>query len=402
MSARDFVEKDFYAVLGVAKTASAAEIKKAYRSLARTLHPDKNPGDAKAEARFKDVSEAYDVLADGKRRKEYDEARSLFGGGIGGLGGRPGGRFGAGARPRAGTRAPGGAEFDLGDLFGGSGGTGGGGAGGGLGDMFGGLFGGANRGRAPARGADVSAAVTVDLRSTLAAQEINVRLPGGAVCDVCFGSGAAPGTAPQTCPTCGGSGMTSTNQGGFAFAAPCTTCRGQGRLVDTPCPACAGTGARERVQKIRVPAGVRDGQHLRVRGRGGAGTGGAPSGDLDVLVHVAPHVLFGRDADALTVSIPVSFPEAALGTTLTVPTLDGSVRVKVPAGTASGRRLRVKERGFPSPGGGRGALLVTIDVAVPQKLSARAKEALATFASEVPDDPRAGLTGLVAEESAAP
>ena len=378
MSVRDQVDKDYYAALGVPKTASTEEIKRAYRKLARQLHPDKNPGDAKAEARFKDVSEAYDVLADDKRRAEYDEARTLFGSGA--FRRRPG--------PGAG---PGGATtFDVGDLFGGAGG-------GGLGDLFGGMFGGAagTRGRSPQRGSDVAASVTVDLASTLAAQEVNVRLPGGAVCDVCHGNGAQPGTSPRTCPTCGGSGMTSADQGSFAFAAPCAACRGTGRIVDVPCPGCGGAGTRERVQKIRVPAGVRDGQRLRVRGRGTPGSRGGPAGDLEVTVHVAPHPVFGREGDALTLHLPVTFPEAALGAAVTVPTLDGPVTVKVPPGTSGGRRLRVAGRGFPTRHGERGPLLVTLDVAVPQRISGKAREALETFAAEVGDDPRAHLAGLL-------
>ncbi len=379
MSVRDDVEKDFYAALGVPKDASAAEIKKAYRALARELHPDKNPGDAKAEERFKSVSEAYDVLSDEGRRKEYDEARALFG--SGGFRRPPpagGGTF---------RGAPGG--FDLGDILGGSAGAGVGG----LGDLLGGMFGG--RGRGPVRGQDVTAGVTVDLASTMAAQEINVRLPGGSVCDLCHGNGAAPGTSPRTCPTCGGTGSVSTNQGGFAFASPCATCRGTGHLVDDPCPRCGGSGRRERVQKIRVPAGVRDGARLRIRGRGTPGERGGPSGDLEVLVHVAPHQVFGRDGDALTVTVPVTFPEAALGATIKVPTLDGAVNVKVPAGTASGRRLRVRGRGFPTKGDGRGALLVTVEVVVPQHLSAKATEALEAFAAESPADPREHLASLL-------
>lgn len=364
MSVRDYVEKDFYAALGVPKDASTAEIKKAYRKLARELHPDKNPGDEKAETRFKEVSAAYDVLSDETRRKEYDEARAMFGSG-----------FGGGFRPPPGRGSPGGAGgFDLGDLFGGGAS--------GLGDVLGGMFGGGGRHRGPARGEDVAASVTVGLPSTLTAQEVNVRLPGGAACDLCLGSGAAPGTSPRTCPTCGGTGSTSSNQGGFAFATPCTTCRGTGSIVDTPCPRCGGSGTRERVQKIRIPAGVRDGQRLRVRGRGTAGARGGPNGDLEVTVHVAPHQIFGRDGDALTVSVPVTFAEAALGTTLSVPTLDGPVKVKIPAGTNSGRRLRVKERGFPGRNGSRGPLLVAVEVAVPQRLSPKAREALEEFSAE--------------------
>jgi molecular chaperone DnaJ len=326
------------------------------------------------------------VLADPKEREEYDEARSLFGQG--------GFRRGPGAAGPAGSYGSGG--FDLGDLFGG-----GSAGGGGLGDVLGGLFGnaGGGRHRAPMRGADLAGSVTVGLASTVRGQEINVRLPAGSPCDVCHGSGAAPGTSPRTCPTCAGTGMTQSNQGGFAFTSPCATCRGEGRVVDTPCATCGGTGARERVQKIRVPAGVRDGQRLRVRGRGSPGARGGPAGDLEVTVHVTNDTAFGRDGDALTLTVPVTFPEAALGTTITVPTLDGQVTLKVPAGTSSGRRLRVRDRGFPSKGGARGPLLVTVEVAVPQKLSAKAREALETFAAESTDDPRAHLTTLLAGDA---
>jgi molecular chaperone DnaJ len=241
----------------------------------------------------------------------------------------------------------------------------------------------------------VAADVTVDLASTLSTQEVNVRLPGGAVCDQCYGNGAQPGTAPRPCNTCGGSGMTSSNQGGFAFTAPCTTCRGRGSIVDQPCTKCGGAGTRERVQKIRVPAGVKDGQRLRVRGRGTGGARGGPAGDLEVTVHVAPHPVFAREGDALVLRLPVTFPEAALGATVTVPTLDGPVTLKVPAGTSPGRRLRVRDRGFPVRGGGRGPLLVGVEVAVPQRVSTKAKEALETFAVESGEDPRGHLTELL-------
>lgn len=377
MSARDYMEKDFYQVLGVPKAATPAEIKKAYRGLARKLHPDKNPGDAAAEKRFKEVSEAYDVLSDDSRRKEYDEARALFGGG----GFRPG---------RPGAPGPAGSSFDLGDLLGG------GRTSGGFGDLFGNLFGSGGR-PGPQRGTDIVAEVTVSFAGALHGLEASVRVPGAAGCDVCQGSGAAPGTAPRRCPSCGGSGLVTRNQGGFALSEPCRDCRGTGSIVDTPCPACGGTGRRERMQKIRIPAGVRDGQRLRVRGRGGpAGARGGHPGDLEVTVHVTGHAVFGRDGSALTLTLPVTFPEAALGATVTIPTFDGPVTLKIPAGTTSGRRLRVKDRGFPHAGG-RGPLLVTIEVAVPAKLSRQAKASLESFAAEVHEDPRAHLTALLAE-----
>jgi molecular chaperone DnaJ len=385
VSVRDMVEKDYYAALGVPKDASAADIKKAYRKLARELHPDKNPGDSRAEARFKEVSEAYDVLSDETRRREYDEARSLFVAGAqrgGGFGGHPGGGY-----------APGGAAgFNLEDLLGGNGGSPG------MGGLFDNLFprGGGRTGR---RGADISAELTISFEDALGGLETTVRLPGAAPCATCGGSGARPGTSPRTCPACRGLGVISRGQGGFALSEPCRDCRGLGTLIDQPCPECRGTGRRERAQKIRVPAGVSDGQKLRVRGRGAPGDRGGPSGDLEVTVHVLGHPLFGRDGSNLTISLPVSVPEAALGASVRVPTLDRMpLTVKVPAGTSSGRRLRVKGRGAPR-GSGRGDLIVTIDVVVPNKLSARARTAFQELAKALPDDPRAHLSSVLEERA---
>jgi molecular chaperone DnaJ len=381
MGPRD-VEKDYYAALGVAKTASQADIKKAYRKLARELHPDKNPDDAKAEARFKDVSEAYDVLSDEERRKEYDEMRSLFANG-----GRPGGGFGG--RPAGST---GGVGFNLDDLLNQTGGSGGGGFGGLFGDLF-------SRapGRGPRRGDDLMAELTISFDDALRGVEASVRLPGAASCANCAGLGTKPGTVPRTCPTCQGLGVVSRSQGGFALSEPCRDCRGKGSIIDEPCPVCHGTGRQERVQRIRVPAGVADGQKVRVRGRGGPGERGAPAGDLEVVVHVNPHAVFGREeAGAVTITVPVTYPEAALGADVRVPTPDGSaVTVRVPPGTSSGRRLRVRGRGAPTAGGGKGDLLVTIEVSVPSKLSPSARKALEEFAAEHSDDPRAHLNPLL-------
>lgn len=379
MSARDSMEKDYYQVLGVPKTATAAEIKKAYRKLARQLHPDKNPGDAKAEARFKDVSEAYDVLSDETRRKEYDEMRALFGAG--------------GAHPRTGGAGGGaGVPFDLSDLLNRTGaGTGAGG--GGLGDLFGGLFTPRSTGRGPRRGADLTADVTIGFADALNGLEVTVGLPGAAACPTCQGTGARPGTAPRTCPTCKGLGLTTRNQGGFALSEPCRDCRGQGVIIDSPCPQCAGTGRAERAQRIRLPAGVSDGQRVRVRGRGAPGERGGPAGDLEVRVKVTPHPVFGRSGDALTLTLPVSFPEAALGAVVNVPTLDGPVSLRIPAGTTSGQRFRVRGKGFPNARTGtRGDLIVTVSVTVPAKLTDAARRALQEFASAAPEDPRARLT----------
>ena len=371
MSARDYVEKDYYAALGVPKDAPAADIKKAYRKLARDLHPDTNPG---GEERFKEVSEAYDVLSDEAKRREYDEARSLFGAGMrGGRGGAPGGGF----------------SFDLGDLLGGHGGAGG------LGDVFGGLFGNGTRtqARAPRRGADIEAEVTLSFADAVRGVTVPLRLSTPGTCDSCAGSGAAPGTAPKACTVCSGAGVTSRNQGGFAFAEPCRACRGNGRVVETPCPRCSGTGTAtsERTLTVRVPAGVDDGKRIRLAGRGAPGERGGPAGDLLVLVHVTPHKLLGRKGEHLTLTLPVTFPEAALGTDVSVPTLDGPVTLRLPAGTSNGRTFRVKGRGVPRKTGGAGDLLVTVEVAVPQKLSAEARAALEAYAAAAPDNPREHL-----------
>jgi molecular chaperone DnaJ len=401
MSTRDFIEKDYYAALGVPKDADAATIKKAYRKLARDLHPDKNPDNAQAEARFKDVSEAYDVLSDEKRRAEYDEARRLFAGG--GRAGFPGG-FGGGAG------FPGGGQsFDLGDLFGGAGGAGGqGGArgGGGLGDILGGLFGGGAGGggararsqaaSGPARGQDVETEATLSFDEAVLGVTVPLRMQSPGSCPTCAGTGARPGTSPHTCPVCGGAGVTSRSQGAFAFSEPCRECRGTGQVVEDPCPTCSGSGitSQSRTITVRIPAGVKDGQRIRLAGKGAPGRRGGPASDLFVVVHVSEHPLFGRKGEDLTLTVPISFAEAALGTTLTVPTLDGSVSLKVPAGTASGRTLRVRGHGVPGKGRS-GDLLVTLEVAVPQRLTPGAREAVEKLAAELPDDPRPEINEAV-------
>ena len=394
MTQRDWIEKDFYRELGVASGATQDEIKKAYRKLARELHPDANPGDAKAEARFKSVSEAYGVLSDEKKRKEYDETRALFAGGGGGFGGQgfPGG---------FGTGAPGGQPFDLNDLLRNAGQGGGGGAGG-LGDIFGGLFGGGGRGAGPTtstrsrRGADVESELTIDFVDAVRGAEVPIRLSSPGRCDTCGGSGARPGTAPHACPTCAGSGFVSSSQGAFAFSEPCRDCRGTGRIIDDPCPECGGDGVSTRTRSltVRVPAGVADGNKVRLKSQGQPGMGGAPAGDLYVTVHVTPHRLFGRserNADDLTLTVPVTYPELVLGSTITVPTLDSTVSLKVPAGTASGRTFRVRGRGVARKGH-TGDLLVTIEVAVPGRLDDAATSALQSYAEATKSfDPRAEL-----------
>ncbi|MGH3513691.1 MAG: molecular chaperone DnaJ [Pseudonocardiaceae bacterium] len=389
MSAREWIEKDFYAELGVSSTASADEIKRAYRKLARELHPDANPGDAKAEARFKSMSEAYGVLSDPEKRKQYDEARSLFNGGF-----RPGGGFGGGG--------PGPGGFDLGDLFGAQGGRGG--DPGGLGDLLGGLF--ANRAGTPGagasrprRGTDVETELRIDFTEAIRGATVPLRIASPASCGSCGGSGARAGTVPRVCPVCGGTGLVTRSQGAFALSEPCRDCRGTGRIIEDPCTECGGRGVsnRSRSLTMRIPAGVADGQRIRLAGQGEPGMRGAPAGDLFVLVHVTPHPVFGRAGDDLTVTVPVSFPELVMGTTLTVPTMDGpdssgTVKLKVPAGTANGRTLRVRGKGIAGRHGRTGDLLVTLQVAVPTKLDREAKAALEAYAQATAgENPRAEL-----------
>lgn len=400
MSTRDFIEKDYYGALGVAQNADAAEIKKAYRKLARDLHPDKNPGNAEAETRFKEVSEAYDVLSDTKRRGEYDEARRLFGaGGAGARAGFPGGFPGAGGQ-----------TFDFGDLFGGAGGTTAGapGGAGGLGDLLGGLFGGGAAGSArarsraasgPARGQDVETEATLSFEEAVLGVTVPLRMQSPGTCPTCAGTGARPGTTPHTCPVCQGAGVTSRSQGAFAFSEPCRNCRGTGQVVDDPCPTCGGNGitTQTRTITVRIPAGVKDGQRIRLAGKGAPGRRGGAAGDLFVVVHVSEHELFGRKGEDLTLTVPITFAEASLGTTITVPTLDGTVSLKVPPGTSSGRTLRVRGRGIKGKGRS-GDLLVTVEVAVPVKLTPAQRKVIEDLAQEMPEDPRPQITTAVEAE----
>ncbi|MDR7168072.1 molecular chaperone DnaJ [Nocardia kruczakiae] len=387
---REWLEKDFYKELGISSGATQDEIKKAYRKLARDLHPDKNPGDTKAEERFKAVSEAHAVLSDPEKRKEYDEARRLFASGGFGRGGyAPGGGYTGGGGFSN--------EFNLGDIFGGAAA----GAGdGGLGDILGGLFnrGGTRTTSRPRRGSDVETETTLGFREAAQGVTVPLRMTSPSPCTTCHGSGAKPGTSPRVCPHCNGSGVISRNQGAFGFSEPCDDCRGTGSIIDDPCTDCHGTGIQNRTRTItvRIPPGVRDGQRIRLAGQGEAGLRGAPAGDLFVTVHVSQDKVFGRNGDDLTLVLPVSYSELVLGTTVSVPTLEGRVGVKVPPGTADGRTLRVRGRGVPKRGGGAGDLLVTVKVAVPQKLDDEASEALRRYAEAEKAggfDPRAGWAG---------
>ncbi len=369
---REWFEKNYYDTLAVAETATAKEITRAYRTLARQNHPDTNPGDPSAEERFKEISAAYDVLGDDEKRKEYDEVRRL-GPMAGGFGGPGGGGFGGGF----------GGE-DLGDLSG----------------LFSQFFGGgAGRGRGagraagPQRGGDLVTSLTLPFAEAAHGVTTSVHLVSDATCDTCHGSGARPGTMPQTCGVCHGRGVTDDNQGRFSFSQPCRACGGRGSVVADPCPECRGSGSRRRPRevKVRIPSGVSDGQKIRLAGRGTPGRNGGPAGDLFVEVHVTPHDLFGRKGDDLTLTVPVTFPEAALGADVVVPTLDGEpVTIRIPPGTRSGRTFRVKGRGIAS-GSRRGDLLATVEVAVPAKLSTEQRRAVEALRSATDESPRAHL-----------
>jgi len=362
------VARNPYEVLGVPKNASDEDIKKAYRSLARENHPDRNPGDNGAEERFKEVQGAYDVLSDAEKRKAYDAygeagARGFPGGAGPDLGGM---RF---------------EEFDLGNL------------GGNLGDILGGMFGGGRRSatRQPMRGNDLETHVRISFEDSLEGVQVRVPVEVETACSVCRGTGAEPGTAPIVCPTCGGRGVVSEAQGLFAFSQPCPRCRGNGTIVESPCRHCRGSG-RELATKryaVTIPAGAKNGTKVRLKGKGEAGHDGGPAGDLFVVVDVDPSPLFERRGSDLVLDVPVTYAEAALGAAIEIPTPSGPVSLKVPSGTESGKLLRVKGRGAPHlKGSGRGDLLARVKVTVPKKLSKAEKEALEGYRKVSNEDPR--------------
>lgn len=381
---REWFEKDYYEILGVPKDASKKDISKAYRRLARKYHPDANPGDAEAEEQFKEVSAAYDVLGDDSKRKEYDEVRRMAASGIGGsVGGGPG--FGGGGF------GGGGVHFE--DVGGGFGG---------VEDILGAFFGrgaggrtaGARGGTRAARGADLQTDVHLDFEQAVRGATVSVAVDTDKACSRCRGNGAEPGTSPTVCGQCGGAGTVAVDQGPFSFSQPCPACNGAGRTVEHPCTRCQGRGVERGRQNVsaRVPPGVRDGQRIRVKGRGAAGRGGGPRGDLFVRVHVPAHPVFGRKGRYdLTLDLPVTYTEAVLGAEVKVPTLDGPVTMKVPAGTPSGRVMRVKGHGAHKPDGSRGDLLVTVEVAVPKKVSKEERELLERLDQLQAENPRRHL-----------
>ena len=356
---RSWLTKDYYRLLEVDEDADQAAVKKSYRRLAQKLHPDANPGDDKASERFKEVSEAYSVLSDPDRRKEYDQVRRLGAAGFAGGAGPHGGG--------AGNFAGGRVRFE--DLLGGMGAN--------LGGMFG--FGGARSG--PRRGADATAMLDLAFEQAVRGATTQVVVDSPAACGRCGGGGAEPGTPIDVCSGCGGTGTVASNQGVFSFTNPCRRCGGSGRMVEKPCTSCRGAGQERRVRtiKVRIPPGVKDGGVIRLRGKGAPGSRGGPPGDLLVELRVAAHPRFGRKGDDLLLTLPVSFTEAALGAKVTVPTLNGPVRLKIPPGTPSGKTFRVRKEGVRRDRGRPGDLLVTVSVAVPPKLSKEAKKMLEEF-----------------------
>ncbi|MDA8396372.1 MAG: molecular chaperone DnaJ [Actinomycetota bacterium] len=345
----EWYEKDYYKILGVSSSATDKEIQKAYRKLAKQYHPDANPG---SEDKFKEISAAYEVLGDGKKRSEYDAVRAqgpFMGQGRGG--------------------APGGFNVRMEDL----------------GDVFGGMFGRGGRrgGSGPQRGADLETTLGLSFADAVDGVTATVNVAGDATCATCHGTGAAPGTSPQVCARCQGTGSVNENQGFFSFSSPCPACHGRGVRVDTPCPTCHGTGTtvQNRQIGVRIPAGVEDGQRIRIKQKGAAGRNGGPAGDLYVVVKVATDPRFGRRGRDLTTTVRVSYPDAVLGTTIVVPTLHSKVTLKVPAATRSGQVMRARGFGVPAQGKhAAGDLLVTVEIDIPKSLTAEQRKAVEELA----------------------
>jgi molecular chaperone DnaJ len=340
--------EDFYQALGISKKASAEEIKRAYRKLARQFHPDRNPGDDKAEERFKQVQQAYDTLSDPEKRKQYD-AGGMFAG------------FGGGAGPFSG----GGFASDLGDIFS---------------SIF-------NRGShepQQVRGRDLETEVRLSFDQAMSGAQVTVTVPKSERCATCGGTGAEPGSAPAVCPRCGGRGIDAQSQGFFSISQPCPQCGGSGQVIEHPCPTCGGSGLTRQTKRYRVnvPPGVRDGTRIRLAGRGEAGPRGGPPGDLFVTTRVAPSPVFKQTADGnLEVEVPITIAEAVQGGTVEVPTLNGVKRIRVPAGTNHGTIQRLRGEGPPRPGGrGRGDIRYRLVIDVPRDLDREQKKAVETLA----------------------
>ena len=363
---------DYYKILGVGKNASDDEIKKAYRKLARKHHPDRNAGNKQAEERFKEISQAHDVLSDPEKRKAYDRGSGPFGGF-----GVPGG-FGTGDF--------GGSFSDiLSNLFGGGGGGGGGDAG----------RGGVRGGRAPgARGRDLETEVSLTFDQAVNGAQVPLAVPTSQPCPTCNGSGAKPGTSPKVCPVCNGRGVEAQSQGIFSISQPCSNCQGSGTIIEDPCPTCGGTGAQRSVRRLRVniPAGVHDGSRIRLAGKGDPGVRGADPGDLYVITRVSDSPVFKRSGDNFEVEVPLTIPEAIRGAVIEVPTLNGSKRLRVPRGTKHGTVQRLRGEGPPRLGGkGRGDIHYRFVIDVPGSLSAEQTEAVDKLSEVMNGNPRARL-----------
>lgn len=349
-------KRDYYDVLEVARTATDQELKSAYRRLAMRYHPDKNPGDAAAEEKFKEAAEAYTVLSDAEQRKRYDRF------------GHAGVSSGAGAN--WGAPGFGGIEDILGDLFG-------------FGDVFGGSRSGSRRSAAQ-RGADLRYDLEITLEDAANGMTANLRIPRLETCDVCKGSGAAEGTQPEACTTCNGTGQMRFQQGFFSVARTCHACRGVGKVIKSPCKDCRGAGRveREKQMEVKIPAGVETGSRLRVQGEGESGVNGGASGDLYVVIHVAEHEHFERQGSNLYAAVPITFAQAALGADISVRTLDAEDKVKIPVGTQTGTVFRLKGKGMPMLGGrGRGDLFVSVTVVTPTSLTREQRKLLEQLAT---------------------
>ncbi|MCW3014253.1 MAG: dnaJ [Solirubrobacterales bacterium] len=369
---------DLYKTLGVDKKASPEEIKKAYRKLARQYHPDRNPDNASAESRFKEVQHAYDVLGDADKRKQYDRGglTGIFGGGNG-----PGGGAGSGG----GAQDFGGISDILSNLFGNApGGPGGGTSGRGQGPR---------RARAE-RGNDVDTSVQITFQQAMDGVQVSLTVPTAQTCNTCRGTGARPGTAPKVCPRCQGRGVEAQGQGVFSISTPCSQCGGGGTIIEDPCPTCRGNGSIRTVKKYRVniPPGVREGSKVRITGKGESGSGGGPPGDLFVLTHVEASPIFDRKGDNVEVEVPITFPEAARGAEVEVPTLNGRKKLRVPAGTSSGTVQRLRGEGPARLGGkGRGDIHYRFVIDVPGDLSKEQSDAVDKLSKVMIGDPRSGL-----------